>query len=677
MAVARPRPTFAHRLRRAAPVLCVLLAVAALRLPEAARAAETADLMGLSIEELMAVEVTSVAKAPQRIDRAPAAVYVITREDIRRSGATTIAEVLRQVPGMQVARVDGTTWAISARGFAERFAGKLLVLIDGRTVYSTQFAGVYWDLQDLVLSDIERIEVIRGPGGALWGANAVNGVVNIITRNAADTVGTHVEVGAGSREEGLAEVRQGAEVGDHSYLRVYGKAFDRDSFEPALGVEAHDAWDMVRWGFRWDHTGADALSVQGGVYGGEADQTAGVSYLNPPGTPLVQETAELNGQHLLADWRARRGAGTWRVKAYVDHTYRADSSNTEGGLTQDLEVQHDFAPSGRHRLTWGGGARRLSSRVGGTFYLSLTPPAQRLWQWDGFAQDRVALRDHMELTLGAKVERMTTGDVAFQPNGRLLWRPAPRHTLWGAVSRAVEVPSRTRVTGRINPTVIPGSPPTVIALLGNPNTHIAHVLVYEAGYRGRPIQRLSLDVAGFYNVYDHLGTREPETPFTETTPAPSHTVVPLRFDNRMDGESYGAELAATWQATGRLRMTATYSWLKLALHLKPGSLDTTSEALLEGGSPQQQARLAARLDLPRHVAMDASAAFTDELPGRGVAAYTQVDARVAWTPVSGLTLSLAGENLTDPSHREFGNDTPDPSVTEVPRVVFARVTWEH
>lgn len=671
-----------YRFRRALVPCALALAAAAPIHPWrvasawAHESAETAGLLALSIEELMAVEVTSVAKAPQRVDHAPAAVYVITREDIRRSGATTVAELLRQVPGMQVARVDGTTWAISARGFAERFAGKLLVLIDGRTVYSPQFAGVYWDLQDLILADIERIEVIRGPGGTLWGTNAVNGVVNIITRDASETTGTHAEVGAGSRERGVVEARQGVHVGPASHLRLFAKAFDREPFEPAGGIAAHDGWRSVRGGFRWDRAGDDALSVQGAVYRDEADQTAGISSLSPPGTPLTQETADMDGQYLLADWRARRGAGAWGVKAYVDRAYRVDGSNAEGAVTEDLEVQHDYAPSGRHRFTWGGGGRRVVNRVGPKFQLSLTPTVQRIWQWDAFVQDRIALWEDVELTLGTKVERMTTGAVAVQPSARMLWRPAEDHMLWGAVSRAVEVPSRTRFTGRVNVNVAPGSPPTVIALTGNPNAHIAHVLAFEGGYRGRPAPHVSLDVAGFYNVYDHLATSEPETPFLETAPAPAHLVVPLRFDNRMQGESFGAELAATWQATGRLRLRAAYSWLEVALHPRADSQDTTSEALFEGGAPPQQARLAARLDLPHDVDLDASAAFTDELTGRAVPAYVRVDVRLAWEPVPGVTLSVSGQNLTDPSHPEFSNDQPDPAVTEVPRVMFARVTWE-
>jgi len=354
-----------------------------------------------------------------------------------------------------------------------------------------------------------------------------------------------------------------------------------------------------------------------------------------------------------------------------------DGSDAEGAVTQDLEVQHDYAPNGRHRLTWGGGARRVVNRVGPKFQVSLTPTVQRIWQGSGFVQDRIALGDDVELTLGTKVERMTTGAVAFQPSARMLWRPAEDHMLWGAVSRAVEVPSRTRVTGRVNVNVIPSSPPTVIALTANPDTHIAHVLAFEAGYRGRPAPRVSLDLASFYNVYDHLATSEPETPFLETAPAPPHLVVPLRFDNRMQGESFGAELAATWQATGRLRLMATYAWLEITLHPNSDSLDTTSEALIEGGAPPQQARLAARLDLPHDVAVDVSGAFTDELTVRAVPAYTRVDARLAWEPLAGLTLSVSGENLTDPSHPEFSNDQPDPAVTEIPRVVFGRVTWEH
>jgi iron complex outermembrane receptor protein len=665
-AIATTRP-----LRAALRILVPLLLLAA----AAPARAEAPDLLSLSLEELMRVEVTSVAKAPQRVDHAPAAVHVITREDIRRSGARTVAELLRQVPGMHVARLDGTTWAISTRGFTHRFAGKLLVLVDGRSVYSTLYSGVDWSRQDLVLADIERIEVIRGPGGALWGSNAVNGVVNIITRDAADTVGTHVAMGMGSRERGLAEARQGFAVGDGGHMRLYAKAFDREPFEPALGIDAHDGWRTARGGFRWDRAGDGAVSLQGEAYRGKVEQTGPVASLTPPGITLTPETADVGGAHLLADWRARRGGGEWEVKGYVDHTHRTDLSGAESALTHDLSVQRNLDPIGPHRLSWGGGARRVRNRMTGSFYLSLTPSPQHQWQWDGFVQDRIALRDRVELTLGAKVERMTTGEVAFQPSGRVAWRPTEHHTLWGAVSRAVEVPERMRVAGRFNVFVTPGSPPTVGSYLGDPDAGSPRVVAFEAGYRGLPTERLSLDVAGFFNLYDRLVTIEPEAPFVETSPPPTHLVVPSRFAHRMDGESFGADLAATWQASRRLRLTAGYSWLKVTLHTDPGSGDTATGAQFEGSSPEQQARLAARLDLPHEVEVDASAAFTDELPGVGAPAYLRVDLRLAWEPVPGITLSLVGQNLTDPSHLEWGNPNPDPAATEVPRMVFGRVTW--
>lgn len=655
------------------PILLIALVLAV----RSAFAAEGPNLLAMGLEELMRVEVVSVARAPQPLDRAPAAVYVITAEDIRRSGATSVAELLREVPGMDVARVDGTTWAVGARGFAERYAGTLLVLVDGRSVYSPVFAGVYWDQQDLLLADIQRIEVIRGPGGALWGANAVNGVVNIITRDAADTVGTYAQAGAGNRVWGSFAVRQGSQVGARSYLRVYAKSLAQRAFEPALGVAPHDAWRSLRGGFRWDRHDAGALSVQGEVQGARLDQTMRLASLAPPATVPTADRAEVTGGHLLADWRPRPAWGQWEVKAYVDQSGRDDGSGSERTLTHDLELQHDFALGGRHRITWGGDLRRVSTHLGPTFDLSVVPDARRAWQWGIFAQDRVALAEPLELTLGAKVERPFLGAAEFQPSGRLLWRPTERHTLWAAVSRAVQVPALVEVDGRFNTAATPGTPPTLVSLLGGGDASgRARVLAFESGYRGRPADRLSLDLAGFFNLYEGLSTLEPEAPFLEADPAPTHLTVPLRFNHRMRGETYGTELVVKWQATDRVRLRAAYAWLKMTLHLDPGSGDTQTEALREGGSPQQQARLSARVNLPRRWELDTSLALTDGRPGMGVPAYARLDLRLEWTPVPGVSLSLTGQNLIEARHREFGNDLPDPMVTAIPRTLFARLTWE-
>jgi iron complex outermembrane recepter protein len=661
---------------RAVALLVALVWLAALPGGARADAGETpaSDLVAYSIEELMQVQVTSVAKAPQRLQDAPAAVYVITAEDIRRSGATSIPELLREVPGMDVARVDGNTWAVNARGFADRYAGSLLVLIDGRSVYSPIFAGVYWDVQDTVLADVDRIEVIRGPGSTLWGANAMAGVVNIITKDAAETLGTYVEAGAGSREPGSVSVRQGTRVGTNGFLRIFAKRDVTGALDPALGVAAHDGARMTRGGFRWDRHGDDDLSVQGQVYGGESDRTMILPSLAPAASTVTPEAADLSGGHVLADWRHRRGAGTFRVKAFVDRTYREDSSGTERTLTHYLEAQHDIPLGQRHRITWGGNVRRDATRTGSTFYLTLDPARTQRWVWGVFVQDRIALGERVDLTAGAKVERNTISELEFQPGVRLLWRPTKRHTVWGAVSHAVQVPSRLRLDGRVNVSVTDGSPPTVTALLGNPKSDEAKVLAFELGYRGRPADRLSLDLAGFLNLYNDLGTWESEPTFLENAPPPTHLVVPAQFDGDMTGETFGAETAATWQATDRVRLGATYAWLKMTLHSDPASTGAGTEAQQEGGSPEQQARLAARVDLPRKVALDGALAVTDQRPGRGVPAYVRLDLRAGWSPAPGLELSLTGQNLLG-RHREFDNNVPDPTATRMPRLIYGRLVW--
>ena len=414
-------------------------------------------IIDLNLQDLLALEVTSAAKKKQSLNETAAAVFVITREDIRRSGVTSIAEALRMVPGIQVASLDANKWAISSRGFNAQFANKLLVLLDGRSVYTPSFSGVYWDAQDTLLEDIERIEVIRGPGATLWGANAVNGVINIITRPAIDTRGTLAVAGAGNEEQ-FAHLRHGFELGDDAAGRYYLKAKQTEaSHAPDLAADAGDDWQSLRGGFRFDFdtSRGDNWTVQGDIYENDLNQILQQDWLDPtdpannppdPASPylarnIVDEAAS-RGYNLLLHWQRETATSRYSVQGYIDHSYRSEHYITQQIDTVDLEFQHNYRGIDGHDLVWGLGYRRLRYHVDSSFSVAIeNPGSQTADLINGFIQDEISLNDRLHLTLGTKLEHNDyTGDE-IQPNLRLAWQHSPGQTVWGALSRAVRTPS--------------------------------------------------------------------------------------------------------------------------------------------------------------------------------------------------------------------------------------------
>ncbi len=642
--------------------------------------ASVSDLTELSLEELMEVEVTSVSRKKQMLSEAAAAVYVISQEDIRRSGATSIPEVLRLVPGLQVARINSNKWAVTSRGFNGLFANKLLVLIDGRSVYTPLFAGVRWDAQDTLLEDVERIEVIRGPGGTLWGANAVNGVINIITKSAKRTQGALVSGGGGDQERGFGAVRYGGALGRGAYMRLYARYFDRDDFEDALGGDAGDRWKMYRGGFRmdWDVSGRDALTLQGDVYDGEAGQSISLPSLSPPSVVAVEEDFDTSGGNVLTRWGwTFSDSSDLALQLYYDHTRRTDLNLVERRDTYDVDFQHRFPLPGGQEVVWGLGYRYTRDRTEGTFAVSFDPGRRSDELWSAFVQDEMHfLDDRLRIILGSKFEENDYAGFEAQPNARVLWKPARDHTLWAAVSRAVRTPSRSDTDIRINFDIfaVPGAPPTLLSIFGS-DIESEDLLAYEIGYRGEPSERLSVDMAAFFNIYKHLVTREPGVPFVETDPPPAHMVQPFTFDNKMDGETFGAEAALKLRVTEAWRLIAGYSWLKMDLSLDGSSGDTVSLSA-EGSSPRHQFNVRSHLDLPRKVEFDAALYYVDDLPAQGVPDYTRVDARLGWRPTDGLELSLALQNIFDKRHPEFVSVVSGLSSCEAPRSVYGKITWE-
>jgi iron complex outermembrane receptor protein len=640
------------------------------------------DLTELSLEELMNLEVTTVARKEQKLSEAAAAIFVITQEDIRRSGATHIPEALRMVPGLDVARIDANKWAITARGLNARFANKLLVLVDGRSVYNPLFSGVYWDVQDPLLSDVERIEVIRGPAGTLWGANAVNGVINIITKSAKDTQGGLVNAGGGNEERGFGDVRYGGKLGG-AYYRVYAKYFNEDNFATASGQDAHDAWDVGRGGFRvdWDIAYHDSLTVQGDYYRGDFGDQVTIPSLAPPFEQTIVGDFPMVGGNFLGRWKHLfSDTSGMALQFYYDRTERKDAVHREIRDTLDLEFQHRFALGRRQEIVWGLGYRFTVDDLRGSAFVSFDPASRADHLFSAFVQNELTLVDRrLRLTLGSKFEHNDYTGFEVQPNARLLWTPGGPHTIWAAVSRAVRTPSRFEDDVRVTLAAFPGPSPACPAPLcevvafGDRDVKAESLLAYEVGYRVLPTPWLSLDLAAFYNIYDDLRTSEPGVPFFESRPPAPRLVFPFRTANRMDGEIYGVELATNWAVTDRWRLGLGYSWLQVQLHRDPSSSDAAAENA-EGDSPEHQFKVRSYLDLPYRLQFDVALYYVDKLANRQVPSYTRVDARLAWHPTEALEVSLGLQNLFDDRHREFG-----PSLlvnpTEIERSVYGKITW--
>lgn len=658
-----------------------LVGLAALAMAASACAALPPDPTALSLEELMGIEISSAAKKPQRLLDAATAIHVLGREDIRRSGATNLPELLRMVPGVQVARIDASRYAVSIRGFGNRYSGKLLVLQDGRTLYSPLFSGTYWEAQDVLLEDVERIEVIRGPGGTLWGANAVNGVINIITRQARESQGTHVEAKAGSLENGFA-LRHGTTLGDGGHVRAYAKLDRHGPLETPAGEDAHDAWHQARAGFRADlHPDAqDTMTVQGDVYETKAEQSVLATSLVPPTTAYVPDTARSQGGNLLLRWqRVLSQDENWHVQAYLDHTRVRDVLHEQRVSTLDLEWQHRFRLSPQQEITWGLGLRQVKDALDGSFTVSLDPDQRSTLLYSGFLQDEISLRDDLSLTVGSKLEHNDFTGFEVQPSARLLWRASPTDSVWASVSRAVQTPSRATHNVQMNLAVLPGLPgvpgPVVIGVRGNHDLQSEELLSREIGYRSQLSADLNVDVAAFYNTYDNLVSLENNPP--EFSPVP---LLAKRFDNLMSGKTYGVELSGNWQVNPAWRLRGSYSWLQMRLSSKVGGSGQLAFGN-EDGSAQQVLHVHSQHNLGHNVELDANLYAMGKLVALGpqaqtsVDSYTRFDLRLGWKPRPGLELSVTGRNLLEKRHAEFVGD--DVTASVIPRSVLAQIRWTY
>lgn len=662
-------------------------------------------LFDLNLAEVLDLEITSVSKKPQTVSKAAAAIHVITADDIRRSGASSIPEALRMAPGIQVAQISSSTWAISARGLDGRFTNKLLVLMDGRSVYSPTFSGVYWDVQDTVIADIERIEVIRGPGAALWGANAVNGVINIITKAAAATQGGLVSLRSGSEEQGSAVLRVGGTFGDLGHWRVYGKAFDRDATVTTAGSQAGDGWRQQRVGFRTDlvPTGADAVTVQGDYYRGRAGELSNLNYLTAPYNSTLRTAQDMDGGNLLVRWqREVSSTDSFTVQGYIDHTQRDWPLHLqERRATYDLDFQYRSRHIQGHDLVAGAAYRRSSDTFkpamqgmppGALTYSTVTPLAADHRLFSAFIQDDMTLLpERLVLTLGGKLEHNDYTGTDFLPNVRLLLTPGESTSLWTSVAKAVRTPSRVDAGGSVNFVVLP---PTIatglrpVLFQGGGVGDSERVVAYEAGIKHRFSTTLNADLSLFYNDYNALrsATNLPLSclaagvplamPFPCLVTPGSYILQFSQAGNRAKGWSHGAELSVDWRPTKTLRFQGALTQYRMTIREPDDTFSTDRER----SAPDMQGSLRMawnpRSDLDVDLWLRRVGRLGDTGYGFSIPGYTELDARLAWRPARNTEVALVGRNLLHKSHAEFKSELQDIPLLQIQRALAVQLDWK-
>jgi len=637
------------------------------------------EILDLELKELMQIQITSVGRKAQNISDVPAAVYVINQNDIKNSGATSIPEVLRIVPGLQVARISSSKWAISSRGFNGTFANKLLVQIDGRSVYTPTYSGVYWGVQNVVLDDVERIEVIRGPGATLWGSNAVNGIINIITKPASDTQGVLLSAATGSHDNALATIRYGTQINEDTYGRFYLNRHDQASYTFAADKsDASDDWQMTSGGFRFDgDVGLDnSWTVQGDLYRGKNNQRIDTYWsAAPPYFSQVKDRLESSGYNLVARWQHNyTEKSSWTLQVYYDVSNRDEIILEQTQQVADIDFQHRFQPAKRHDLVWGVDYRLNKDDFDNTYQVSLTPDSQTTDLFSAFLQDEITLLDNrIWLTLGAKFEHNDYTGMEIQPNLRLLWKPKEKHSFWTSVARAVRTPSRIEDSGAVTTYVV--APPTVfakVAISGDRNLKSEKLIAYEAGYRYHQNQDFSINFDFFYNDYSDL------LAYRQTSQLGT-----IYFSNAMEAHTYGFEVTTEWAPFPWLENDLSYSYIEVRASNKSPS-DLSLEAVTEGSSPQHQISLRSKLRISENFHINLWGRYTDSLPTASVVAakerividdYFSLDSNIIWQIKDGLELSLVGQNLLDNRHLEFVQESFT-SPIEIERSVYAKLLWE-
>jgi iron complex outermembrane receptor protein len=629
------------------PTFWALALIAAGSSRQAFAAASPTDLSKLSIEQLGEVEVTSVSKRSEPVNTAASAIFVITHEDIARSGALTVPEILRLAPNLEVAQTSANRYVVTARGMngnpaTQSFSNKLLVLIDGRTVYTPVFAGVYWDMQDVLPEDIDRIEVISGPGATLWGSNAVNGVINIITRKSDHTLGGFAQASAGDQQRSLS-FRYGAKIAENLSYRIYFRDVYQADTQDLTGGSAHDHASKPQAGFRldWSASPKDSVTVQGDIYDGYNTQVGAAA-------------EELSGGNILARWNHVWSDGAAaQVQAYYDRAARGPEVNGVALSvdTLDVDLQSSFALGTRNSIVWGGGLRSSRYSISNTASLQFSPNHRALNLADLFVQDTVELLPTVKLTAGVKLEHDAYVHSEVLPNVRLSWTPNDYVNWWGAVSRAVRAPTPldrdvVEVLGGIK------------FLVGSDTFRTEKLTAYELGGHFALSSRASLSVSTFFNDYDDLRS-------IEVTPL---TVLPLQWGNLLQGHTYGVEAWGDYKIADWWRLSAGATYLDEKFVFKTGSSKLTGPKQA-GDDPKFQASLRSSMNLGSRLTLDAAFRYVSALPEPRVSSYTELNARIGWRLTDHLLLSISGQNLLHAQHVEY------PQASAIPRSASVDLQW--
>jgi iron complex outermembrane receptor protein len=644
----------------------------------AASAWSQTGLSDASLEQLLQVQVTSVSKKEQKLARTAAAIFVISQEDIRRSGASTLPDVLRMAPGVNVARINANTWAVSIRGFNSRFSNKVLVLVDGRSVYSPDWGGPYWDQLEMTLEDIDRIEVIRGPGASVWGANAVNGVIDIITKSSQATQG-RLGIARGGDRGGGAGLQSGGAIPGAGTYRAYAEYSRTGDSVQANGLSGDDGWWRMHGGFRWDWSlsPADTLMTEGDLFSNRESETRYQFFTPSPTDVPFAQRFDAAGGSLLSRWNHTFDGGSdTTLQAYYDTYRRTDLGQPETLRTFDLDFQHHLRAGNRHDIVWGLGFRSFQSAVPPGYPVVLNPPVQAGQLFSAFFQDEIHVAANLWLTIGAKVEHQSRAVPGLEPSLRLAWTPTPRQTLWAAASQAIRQPTREETSIDAQTSFSPASPGVVVNawIEGNPHLFPEQLRDYEAGYRLQWTNTLSLDGAAFASFYHHLATGEPLPALLIQTPSQVQMILPFMYFNRANAFSYGGELAVNWNAAAWWRISPSYAFVDTNFRLDSDSGDTSITPLVPT-VPESGFQLRSFLNLTRRVEWDQTFYWNTKVDSGRVPHHARLDMRIGWRTGEHTEISLVGQNLVGPRFLEFGADSYQIVGTALERSLFGKVTW--
>ena len=644
-----------------------------------------AQLKNFSLAELANLEVSIASKTPRKASQVAAAITVLTAEDIRNSLATTIPDILRLVPGLQVARIDAHNWVVSSRGFGDRTTNKLLVMIDGRSIYSHLFGGVLWDQHDVVLEDIERIEVIRGPGASVWGANAVNGVINIITRSAMDTAGTTVMTATAGSEMSYTSLRTSGALQENGAYRAYAKYRNHDHAVYHDGSSADDGWDDWRTGFRMDWQGDNDthITLQGDMHRGDFSERIGVLDFAPPYSKLITDDVDVWGHNILARWSTTlSGGGRSELQAYYDKQQRDQWILEESTTTYDINYNYQLPRLGTHEIIIGGSYRYIDNELPeGNINLGqvrfFSPDKRDDELFSLFAQDEIeVLSDVLWLTLGIKLEDNDYSGFETQPNVRLRWAFSDEHMLWGAVSKAVRTPSRAEHDSFILLDIVTTGPlPVAVVFQGNNDFDREELIAWELGYRFLGSDTLSFDLSLFFNDYDDLRSVESLGLIPIPRPGPPSFVAPVTSSNGLSAESYGLEMSLAWRPSKQWRVNLSYAYLDIRMYLK-SSNSNLAEDSTEGLSPENQFTVSSYYNINSNVQFNLIGRYVDELPTNNTDSYYELDAGIEWQLHPKLALSLVGRNLVDAEHRETSDTFLSTEETFVQREFYLKLDWQ-